>query len=219
MTWVRNWLNSQLTYLNLKRDIIKNEMTTEELENIWKPWTVFDNTENGDAIMMTDEPDVLTIIPNPEFRYEVTGRTSYQNTRLFKGSENMMSYKRQKTINWVCVYNMRWYPFDKQLCPLKMFPSESTVSLRPTIVNYSGPVELPQHYVQGVKICPFIIKDRPGIIVEVTLGRPLFGTVLSVFMPTSILLVLSQMVTIFGKHYMELVIEVNLTLLLVLATL
>ena len=219
MTFVRNWLDSQLTYLNLKRDITKNMMTTEEMGNIWTPWTVFENTEHGDAILITDEPDSLTIIPNTEFRYEVAGRTSYQNTRMFKGSENVISYKRQKTINWVCAYNMRWYPFDKQLCPLKMFPSESTVSLRPTFVNYSGPVELPQHYVKGIKICPYLIKNRSGIIVEVTLGRPLFGTVLSVFMPTSILLVLSQMVTVFGRHYLELVIEVNLTLLLVLATL
>ena len=93
------------------------------------------------------------------------------------------------------------------------------MALIPTLVNYSGPRDLPQHFVKGVAMCPIMIKGRPGIIVEVTLGRPLFGALLSVFMPTSILLVLSQMVTVFGKHYMEMVIEVNLTLLLVLATL
>ena len=71
----------------------------------------------------------------------------------------------------------------------------------------------------GVTICPFTLRDKSGVIVEVFLGRPLFGTVLSVFMPTAIFLVLSQMVRVFGRDHLEMVIEVNLTLLLVLATL
>ena len=54
---------------------------------------------------------------------------------------------------------------------------------------------------------------------KVSLGRPLFGTILSVFMPTTVLLVLSQMVRVFGQDHMEMVIEINLTLILVLATL
>ena len=219
MGFVRDWINPQLTYLNLKKDSTKNMMATEEIEKIWTPWTIFDNIESGDAIAITDEPDSIKIIANPEFRFERDGRTNFQNTRLFKGSENVMRYKKEKTINWVCVYNMRWYPFDTQLCALKMFPSESSVSLKPTRVKYKGPVVLPQHYVKGVNICSHLIKDVPGIIVEVTLGRPLTSTVLSVFMPTTIILVLSQLVTVFGKHYIEMVIEVNLTLLLVLATL
>ena len=63
------------------------------------------------------------------------------------------------------------------------------------------------------------IEDRPGINEEVTLGRPLFGTFLSLFMPTGILLILSQMVRVFYRDYLDMVIQVNLTLLLVLATL
>ena len=62
-------------------------------------------------------------------------------------------------------------------------------------------------------------EGKQGIFVEISLGRPLFGTILSMFMPTSILLVLSQIVRVFGKDHLEMAIEVNLTLLLVLATL
>ena len=72
---------------------------------------------------------------------------------------------------------------------------------------------------KGVTICPTTFKDGSGIIVKVSLGRPLFGTSLSVFMPTTILLVLSQMTRVFGQEHLEMVIEVNLTLILVLATL
>ena len=96
---------------------------------------------------------------------------------------------------------------------------QSSVKIIPILVNYSGPMELTQHFVKGVTICPAIIKENSGLIVKVYLGRPLFGTTMTVFMPTSILLVLSQMVRVFGRDHMEMVIEVNLTLLLVLATL
>ena len=57
-----------------------------------------------------------------------------------------------------------------------------------------------------------------GILVEVILSRPVFGTILTVFLPTSLLIILSQVVQIFSKHHIELVIEVNLTILLVLVT-
>ena len=62
-------------------------------------------------------------------------------------------------------------------------------------------------------------EECSGVVVEIVLGRPLFGTTLTVFIPTCILLVLSQMVRVFGKDHLEMIIEVNLTHLLVLATL
>ena len=83
----------------------------------------------------------------------------------------------------------------------------------PTSVDYSDPNELTKHIVKGVTICYAIIKVIFDVIVEVLLGRPLFGTTLTVFMPTTILLVLSQMLRLFGQDHLEMV---NLTLLLVL---
>ena len=146
-------------------------------------------------------------------------KTNFRKTRLFNGDENIISYQSQFTVKWVCDFDMRWYPFDIQKCTIEMLPSESLVNLIPTSVNYTGPSELTQHIVKSIAICSSKIRGKPGIVAEFILGRPLFGTILSVFMPTSILLVLSQMVRVFGQQHLEMVIEVNLTLLLVLATL
>ena len=119
----------------------------------------------------------------------------------------------------MCDFDMRWYPFDIQICKFIIIDSEPSSILIPSSVSYSGPVELTQHVVEGVTICQTNRMDKSGFIVEVSLGRPLLGTTLSVFMPTTVILVLSQMVRVFGKDHLEMVIEVNLTLLLVLATL
>ena len=220
ITLIRNWLNPQLTYQNLKREISKNQVSTKEKGRMWKPWTIFRNIEHEGAVKFTNEQrDKVTIIPNPSFKYQTTGREQIQNTRLFKGTENIISYLRQMSVPWLCVYDMRWYPFDTQICTMELIPSDPSVTLNPTFVNYSGPMQLTQHFVKEVTICPFMFQDKPGIIVEVILGRPIFCTILSVFMPTSILLLLSQIVKVFGENHLEMVIEVNLTLLLVLATL
>ena len=219
LTLTRKWFNKQLTYQNLKRDVSKNKMSQKDIGRMWKPWTTIENIEHADEVKKTDIVDIMSVIPHKDFKFETAGRTNFRNTRLFQGSENVINYQRQITINFMCEYYTKWYPFDTQHCTMKMFHTEDSITLRPDFVNYSSTKKLAQHFVKDVKICPFIIKERSGIIVEVTLGRPLFGTILSVFMPTGIMLVLSQMVTVFNQDYLDMVIQVNLTLLLVLATL
>ena len=219
ITMIRRWINPQLSYLNLKRSIELNQIPKEDRERMWMPWMTYKNIDQADDIKVTDQNDIMMILPHSEFKFEKDGRSNIYNTRVFKGSENIIFYKRQSTVNWSCDYNMRWYPFDVQRCTMEMFPSSSSITLFPTMVTYSGPLNLPQHFVKGVNICTLIYNNRTGIVVEVYLGRPLFGTTLSVFLPTSILLILSQMVRIFGADHLEMVVEVNLTLLLVLATL
>ena len=219
MTLIRKWFNTQLTYQNLKRDVSKNLMSVEDIGRMWVPWTTIENIEHVDEVKKTDIADIMTVIPHQKFIFERAGWTNIRNTRLFKGSENTINYQRQITINFMCEYHMKWYPFDTQHCTIKMFHTEDSITLTPTFVNYSSTKKLTQHFVKDVKICHSIIKDRPGIVVEVTLGRPLFGTILSVFMPTGIMLALSQLVSVFNLNYLDMVIQVNLTLLLVLATL
>ena len=196
-----------------------NVISAEEGKTLWLPWATFDNIEQKNEYELTDQPESILIISHPDFKFTMDARTNIRNTRLFKGSENIISYWCQFTVNWICAYHMQWYPFDTQKCTMEIFPPSSSISFHPTFVNYSGPWDLPQHFVKMVKISPLITSDKSGVKVEVYLGRPLFGTVLSVFMPTTILLLLSQMVRIFGKDHLEMAIEVNLTLLLVLATL
>ena len=219
MTIVRNWYDPQLTYQNLKKTSTKNRMSTEDKKSMWIPLAVAKNIEHKDEIKMTEKPEILTIIPNSDFKFRRDDKTNIQNTMLFKGSENAIHYEREFLINWVCYFDMRWYPFDSQRCTMQMFHTEESITLRPIFLNYSEPREIGQHIVKSARICSTIIEDRPGMIVEVIFGRPLFGTILTVFLPTGIFLMLSQIVRVFGKDYLDMVIEVNLTILLVLTTL
>ena len=218
-TLMKKWHNSQLTYQNLKRNPNKNKMSADDTERMWKSWMVFENVQHKDDMKKTDEKHIMTIIPSEEFHFELSDKTNFRRTRLFKGDKNVIVHKKQYNVKWICDFDMTWYPFDNQICKMIFIETEPLTTLIPSSVSYSGPAELTKHIVKGLTICQTDKMGRSVIIVEVVLGRPLFGTTLTVFMPTSILLVLSQMVRIFGQDHMETVIEVNLTLLLILATL
>ena len=38
------------------------------------------------------------------------------NAHMFKGSEHKQMLMTQYTIKFMCDFDMRWYPFDTQLC-------------------------------------------------------------------------------------------------------
>ena len=217
-TMYREWYDQRLQFKNLKKNSKKNILSKEDLEKIWRPWMEMENTESKVANQRTEKEDKIFIKENQPFKYEVAGKSSIYNTRLFKGSENAIHLQRQFTTKWICYYDMKWYPFDTQRCTMKIVEYRENYILILKYVTYAGPKELPQHYVKGIFICSMNIPDGAGIMVEVILSRPLFGTILTVFLPTSLLVILSQMVRIFSTDNLEMVIEVNLTILLVLVT-
>ena len=57
-----------------------------------------------------------------------------------------------------------------------------------------------------------------AIVTEVTLGRPIISNLLTVFVPTMLLVIISFAARFFAEDYIDMVIQVNLTILLVLAT-
>ena len=56
------------------------------------------------------------------------------------------------------------------------------------------------------------------IVSEVTMVRLIMNNLLTVFVPTTLLVVISFTARPFAEDYMDMVIQVNLTILLVLAT-
>ena len=59
------------------------------------------------------------------------------------------------------------------------------------------------------------LQDRPGLLVRFQLSRPLMSSILT----TTILVVIIYLANAFALNYLAVVIQVNLTVLLVLATL
>ena len=107
----REWMDRRLTYKNLKRENSnKNDLSTKEAESIWYPSMSINNVENQEKVKPTDIEHHARVIPDQNFSY-----TSKNNRHFFKGSENKLTLTKQWTVEFVCHYELHWYPFDTQV--------------------------------------------------------------------------------------------------------
>ena len=97
--------------------------------------------------------------------------------------------------------------------------SDKEIRIRGKEIVYTGSEELLQYVFKTINHCNNNKEEQTGVFVDITLGRPLTSNMMTVFLPTFMLLIISQMSTLFSSNYLDLVIEVNVTVLLVLTTL
>ena len=90
--------------------------------------------------------------------------------------------------------------------------------IRPIKIVYTGSSDLGRYYFREMHFCQVDQDGRSGLFIDFIISRPLTSNSLTIFLPTAMLLLISQMVTTFSSTYLEMVIEVNATLLLVLTT-
>ena len=144
---------------------------------------------------------------------------SYFET-TFQGSTNALSLNHSWSCESMCVFEYSWYPFDVQNCFLHAeLPGEVVIKTRFKSAIYSGHHDLGKYQFRGLKFCDVDKYGRLGIFVDLSFKRPLTGHFMTMFLPTGMLLLISQMSTAFSGSFLEMVIEVNTTLLLVLTTL
>ena len=82
------------------------------------------------------------------------------------------------------------------------------VELVATELNYLGPQDLTQYFIRSNNIS---LTPTGFIEVEVVLGRRLLGTLLTVYIPTILLVIIAHMTNYFKAFFFEAVVSVNLT--------
>ena len=119
---------------------------------------------------------------------------------------------------WKCDFVYQWYPFDTQVCRMEMVSREDNTEYHPVNLFYNPEIALNSYTLTKIKMCRTRLLDKEAIVTEVTMGRPIMNNFFTVFIPTILLLVIGFTARAFAKSYMDMVIQVNLTILLVLAT-
>ena len=160
----------------------------------------------------------IFIEQNGDFVY--APNSEYENKLYYKGSENPLQYSRYFCIKFDCQFNMKFYPFDVQVCQLILnMPSDAqnSVTMKAGILRYLGNRELQQYFVKNFSV-RIVKKDSQTLMkIDVTLGRRLLGIFLTIFFPTLILNIISYITNFFKLFEMD-IIQVNLTAMLVLTT-
>ena len=212
----REWFDSRLTYKHLKEESRKNRLLPDERSLTWYPKMTFFNTQNINKIVNTNGHNIIhKVIPNKQFSF-----TAQNNMHTYKGSENALSLTKQYFVEWICSYDMHWYPFDTHQCSMKfLLVHKEFIKLKIAGLNYNRKITLDRYIISRIQMCRRSIDGREAGVGEVTLGRPIISNILTIFIPTSTLLAISFVSRFFVQDYIDMVIQVNLTTLLVLSTL
>ena len=221
----RQWLDPSLSYINLDMDYRVNLISKEEEEEIWFPKIMFVNEISAEDTITFEMYQEYTLVRNPENKYDPVGAEEIDNMNMYSGDINKHYLRKEFVTVWMCEFNMKWYPFDTQECSMQykiLNKYSDFVKLVPDNLSYAGPEDLTEYTVKGYMMCNAKFGRNTkfdGVEVRVTLGRPLISNILIVFIPCIILIIVCHLANAFAKDYIDMVIGVNLTALLVLGTL
>ena len=86
------------------------------------------------------------------------------------------------------------------------------VELIDDVIKYTGPKELTQYFVKDAEMGIRDFRQMSAVlVVSITLGRRLLGTILTIFLPTVLLNLIGHATNFFKAFFFEAVVTVNLT--------
>ena len=186
----RTWFDSQLTLLHVQEDSNLNTLWEENYERIWYPKILFENIDLTKS--NAERYKRYTIVRDMNFAPTVRDPGSKNTTNVFRGSDHKIVRTQEYTYYWRCVYNLKWYPFDYQTCKMGMnLPGHyrDIVILNPEAIHFSGnKEELTKYSVDKLVLCSK--SNRSQLVFEVTFNRPLMNSILTIYIPTLLLLVI-----------------------------
>ena len=142
----REWEDQRLLFHS------ERELSPEEKDKIWLPWTIFSNLRDRKAWVDTDKLDL----------YKVKLRNDNNPEEVIRNRSHHMviEYEREKIIEFMCDYDMFWYPFDRQSCGVEFYQRDEQIILLPKSIAYKGPIKLEQYTVDGVFLCSVALQVR-----------------------------------------------------------
>ena len=191
------WFDNRLQFNNLKLGEI-NMMEKDEQLMIWSPPAFFENTKDSERIV---NDDLSSAYVKRKGGFQLAGMNVLYNTEVFSGDENDITLSRIYRHEFICLYQIAWYPFDTQRCRIVISllgNKHKFVNLVPDRLRYLGPEDLTIYFIKNTQIHSEATNRRKVVYVEITLGRRLLSTVLTVYLPTVLLNVIG-----FGTNFFK----------------
>ena len=141
---------------------------------------------------------------------------------IFKGSENRLTLNQTYTHEFQCVYDLEMYPFDKQECSINMtttgldrammelFPKKLLMEQASDMTLYNMVEWTLTYRNENVK--------KEGIWMTIVLRRKIMSEMLTTYLPSALLMMITFATTFFKPFFFEAALSVNLTNMLVMTT-
>ena len=116
------WYDHRLEFANLKPSMFKNLIGSPEKDSLWIPPLIFNNSERNTMLTLDREPGepraniLVEKLGNPR----VAPPTILDETFFYKGSDNLVVYRTEYNLQFNCIYELGYYPFDIQTCTMEV---------------------------------------------------------------------------------------------------
>ena len=121
------WHDHRLEFANLKSNMFANLIGIKDKDLLWIPPLIFNNSERNRMLSLDREPGEprANILVEKRGNPRVAPLTVLDETYFYKGSENLMVYRSEYNLQFNCIYELAYYPFDMQTCTIEVSLSKS----------------------------------------------------------------------------------------------
>ena len=136
---------------------------------------------------------------------------------IFKGIENKLILKQTYTHEFQCVFNLQNYPFDQQECSIDIITSSFDapfLNLTSENLSIEQQPEMTLYRLTNYSLD----NDKEKVKMSISLKRKILSELLSTYLPSLLLLMITFATTFFKPTYFEAALTVNLTNMLVMTT-
>ena len=111
---VLEWKENRVIYQNLKAESSLNALTQVDIEKLWLPYVIYDNTDMKEAVQLVDGLNTAIVVTR-EGNHTRLGIKVTDETEKFEGKDNTLAMYQTYTKSFQCLYNLQKYPFDTQV--------------------------------------------------------------------------------------------------------
>ena len=222
---ILNWMENRATYLNLKEKAALNKITDEDIKNLWLPLLIYTNTDQKKTTRLGEYGNGewrTTVTITREADFTAANEDELDETNIFAGAENGLTMRQTYTHRFQCNYILSRYPFDTQVCTIKMnVPTldRETVELIPRELVMEQAEEMTIfHIIDRQLVYRNTSQPQEGIFMFIVLKRKITSEMMTTYFPTMMLTAITFATTFFKPYFFEAALTVNLTTMLVMTT-
>ena len=133
-----HWKENRATYHNLKENDNLNALTQNDIEMLWLPIVIYENTNQKETTRLGEFGNGewnTKVVVRREGKSSAAGLEMVDETEIFSGSENTVIMSQTYTHRFQCAYELSHYPFDTQVEPQIKFLSYA-LSSRPALSTW-----------------------------------------------------------------------------------
>ena len=112
-----SWKENRAKYNNLKKVEALNALNQGDIEKLWLPEVIFENTDQKESTRLGVQWEWKTnlVVRREQERGTMRGPHFIDETEVFSGSGNSLVMNQSYTHTFQCNYELARYPFDTQV--------------------------------------------------------------------------------------------------------